>query len=374
MENNHQLFFALLRAAMTGEQFEAAPTDEAWADIFNIAKQQSVVGVCYSAMSRLPKEQLPPMKQMVKWVNAAEVIRKMNELLNNEAARLTQLFAEQGRQTAILKGQANARLYPDTMSRQVGDIDIWVDGGKESVIALLKKMGLTDDEHLSAYDPEHATANYHHVHLPTTKDHITVEVHYRPSSGIYNPITNRRLQQWMELEIKNTTRVELGFNVPTIKFALIMQLAHIQHHFLVEGIGLRQICDYYCLLKNATEDDRRAVAEVIKPLGLRHSAEALMWVLGEMLHLEKEKMYCKKDSYRGEWMLREMMEGGNFGRSAKRKKTNNDILYSLRKHKHIWQLVPFAPAEVLFLELKCMKDIIIRIPERIKYRKLSLRQ
>ena len=183
MENNHQLFFALLRAAMTGEQFEAAPTDEAWADIFNIAKQQSVVGVCYSAMSRLPKEQLPPMKQMVKWVNGAEVIRKMNELLNNEAARLTQLFAEQGRQTAILKGQANARLYPDTMSRQVGDIDIWVDGGKESVIALLKKMGLTDDEHLSAYDPEHATANYHHVHLPTTKDHITVEVHYRPSSG-----------------------------------------------------------------------------------------------------------------------------------------------------------------------------------------------
>lgn len=263
MENSYQLFFALLRAAMTGEQFEAAPTDEAWADIFNIAKQQSVVGVCYSAMSRLPNEQLPPMKQMVKWVNAAEVIRKMNELLNNEAALLTQLFAEQGRQTAILKGQANARLYPDTLSRQVGDIDIWVDGGKESVIALLK---------------------------------------------------------------------------------------------------------------NATEDDRRAVAEMIKPLGLRHSAEALMWVLGEMLHLEKEKMYCKKDSYRGEWMLREMMEGGNFGRSAKRKKTNNDILYSLRKHKHIWQLVPFAPAEVLFLELKCMKDIIIRIPERIKYRKLSLRQ
>jgi hypothetical protein len=84
-------------------------------------------------------------------------------------------------------------------------------------------------------------------------------------------------------------------------------------------------------------------------------------------------MYCKKDSYRGEWMLREMMEGGNFGRSAKRMNTKNDFVYFLRKHKHLLQLVPFAPAEMLFLELLCMRDIVVRIPERIRHRKLSLR-
>ena len=32
-------------------------------------------------------------------------------------------------QTAILKGQANARLYPDKHARQPGDVDIWVEGG-----------------------------------------------------------------------------------------------------------------------------------------------------------------------------------------------------------------------------------------------------
>ena len=39
---------------------------------------------------------------------------------------------------AILKGQANARLYPDKFSRETGDIDIWVEGGRESVLALLQ--------------------------------------------------------------------------------------------------------------------------------------------------------------------------------------------------------------------------------------------
>ena len=36
--------------------------------------------------------------------------------------------------TFTLKGQANARLYPDKLSRQPGDIDLWVEGGYKSVV------------------------------------------------------------------------------------------------------------------------------------------------------------------------------------------------------------------------------------------------
>lgn len=375
MEHNYQLFFALLRTAMTDEPFEPVPSDQVWSDLFHIAGQQTVIGVCYTAFSRLSKEQLPPMQLMIRWMADAEDIRLMNELQNQEAARLTQLFSEQGRKTAILKGQANAQFYPDKMSRQVGDIDIWVEGGSKSVIAMLQEMGLLKELGKNSLDHK-PIAMYHHVNLPVTKDHIIVEVHFRPSPGNLNPFTNRRLQRWLEQEIKRTTSVTTdggAFFVPSICFALVMQLAHIQHHFLQEGLGMRHLCDYFLLLKNATEEDRQAVASVIRSFGLRHTAEALMWVLGEVLHLEEEKMYCKKDPYRGEWMLRVMMAGGNFGHSAQRLKTDSDIVYFLRKHKRLLQMVPFAPLEMLFLELNCLKDLLIRIPERIRYRKLSLR-
>lgn len=375
MEHNYQLFFALLRTAMTDEPFEPVSSDQVWSDLFHIAGQQTVIGVCYTAFSRLSKEQLPPMQLMIRWMADAEDIRLMNELQNQEAARLTQLFSEQGRKTAILKGQANAQFYPDKMSRQVGDIDIWVEGGSKSVIAMLQEMGLLKELGKNSLDHK-PIAMYHHVNLPVTKDHIIVEVHFRPSPGNLNPFTNRRLQRWLEQEIKRTTSVTTdggAFFVPSICFALVMQLAHIQHHFLQEGLGMRHLCDYFLLLKNATEEDRQAVASVIRSFGLRHTAEALMWVLGEVLHLEEEKMYCKKDPYRGEWMLRVMMAGGNFGHSAQRLKTDSDIVYFLRKHKRLLQMVPFAPSEMLFLELNCLKDLLIRIPERIRYRKLSLR-
>ena len=56
------------------------------------------------------------------------------------------LFEDEGHRTAILKGQANARLYPQPWSRQPGDIDIWVDGGKDKVMETVRRLGLLKGE------------------------------------------------------------------------------------------------------------------------------------------------------------------------------------------------------------------------------------
>ncbi|MBR4728659.1 MAG: nucleotidyltransferase family protein [Prevotella sp.] len=376
-----QLFFALLRAAMTGEgfvaeSFGASPTDalatEAeWTALYRMAKQQSLTGVIYTAVARLAREQQPPMALAMQWASEAETIRGLNSLLNSEAARLTRLFADHGRRSAVLKGQANARLYPDPISRQPGDIDIWMEGGRESVIELLRKMGLVDELARTAFEGK-ASASYHHVHLLPNEKGVTVEVHFRPSSGNFNPFTNRRLQRWVEQEILQTTVVPEGFNVPSMQFALVMQLAHIQHHFLDDGIGLRQICDYYLLLRNSSEEDRKAVAGLLKRFGLRRTAGALMWLLGEVLHLDDGLMLCETDSLRGEWMLHKVMEGGNFG------------YYSLTARYGVWQrffrtrwyrlkMMRFDFWEMFWREVSYWKTIFTTIPERIRYRSLSLR-
>lgn len=372
MECNYQPFFALLRLTMTGEQFDSVPTAEEWSELYQMAGIQSVTGLCYTAFPRLPKAQQPPVELMVRWMGEAEDIRRMNELQNQEAARLTRLFTEAGRRSAILKGQANARLYPDRLSRQVGDIDIWVEGGKKGVIALLMELGLVTELGSTSVDGK-PTASYHHVHLPPTKDHIVVEVHFRPSSGNFNPFTNRRLQRWLEQEIASSCQpVDEGFNVPSVRFALMMQLSHIQRHFLVGGIGLRHVCDYYWLLKNSSEEDRLEVAALLGSFGLRYTASALMWVLGEVLHLDEGLMLCPPDSYRGEWMLREIMAGGNFGHHAEREKHGTLRRVLAGRLRHL-KLMRFDFWEEFWVEVNFCKAVITTLPTRIKYRTLSLR-
>lgn len=381
------MFLALLRTVVTDEPFTAVPTKDDWTALYRMAWKQSMGGVLFAAVTQLPEEQLPPIDLKMQWMGDAETIRGLNKLLNDEAARLTKLFADEGRRSAILKGQANARLYPDPMTRQPGDIDIWVEGGRESVVALLRKVGLVGDEPLKLVDrPGRATASYHHVHLPENKQGVVVEVHFRPSSGNYNPFTNRRLQQWLEEEIKNSTAVqttppvgtppdsggeENTFNVPTMRFALMMQLAHIQRHFLAGGIGLRHVMDYFMLLRHASAEDRQTVTRMLKRFGLRHTAEALMWVLGEVFHLEPALMVGRTDSWRGKWMLRRIMEGGNFGQYAPQKQHGLWRNFVTARWEQV-KLMRFDFWEVLWIEIKFWKRFFELIPARIRYRTLSL--
>lgn len=364
------IIFALLRSALTGETFSLSLSEAEWADAYRMADEQSILGVCFEGVKRLDRSQQPPFEVLMQWAGDTELLRGLNQQLNAEAARLTSLFAAEGRKTAILKGQANARLYPDKLSRQPGDIDIWVEGGRESVIALLRKMGLTDDEQLSTFNPGHATASYHHVHLPTDDDGNVVEVHFRPSSGNICPWTNRRLQRYVEQEIQQVTLVDEGFCVPNFRFALIMQLAHIQRHYLSSGIGLRQLCDYCLLLQNATESDRQEVSALLRRLGLHHIAGAVMWLLGEVLHMDKGVMLCAPDDYRGPWMLRKVMAGGNFGQYSNKK--GNLLSRFLKARIQQFRMLPFDFTEMSWIIIDFWKTFFQRIPYRIKYRTWSL--
>lgn len=365
-------FFALVRAALKGGGQEMAPTpmtvtDEAWQRLYVMARQQSLLGLLFTVTGRMQM----PQSVAISWLSDAEQIRGLNQLQNNEAARLTRLFADKGRRSAILKGQANARLYPDPLSRQPGDIDIWVEGGRESVMALLAmpEMGF-DFQH-----PLSSVHYYHHVHLPPNEKGVSVEVHFRPSSGNFNPFTNRRLQKWLEKELRmpnSQQQVEQGFNVPSTRFALVMQLAHIQRHFLSSGIGLRQICDYYFLLTTSTEEDRSVVVPLLRSFGLHRGAGALMWVLCERLGLDGLLSLCKVDNRRGEWMYDAIMTGGNFGRYAPREQDPTLVRFA-KSRWHRLKMMRFDFWEVLWMEIRYWQTIFRTIPTRIKYRKISLR-
>ena len=338
-----------------------------WNDLHLECIKQLIASVIYRAICRLPRDQQPPLEIAFQWAGEAETVKGQNKLLNEEAARLTELFASQGRKTAVLKGPANARLYPDPYMRQAGDIDLWVEGGRESVFDLLKKMGYQI--------PEEDFGSSHHVHLYPAKNGIIVEIHYRPCTGTWNPFTRGRLLRYLEEKIPKAERVDEGFYAPSMKFALAMQLTHIQRHFVGEGIGFKQIIDYYILLKNSSEDDRREIASRLSYFGLAKVCRALMWIMGYVFGLDKSKMLCEPDEKYGKKMLAKIHNDGNFGVHAVDWAKESSMNFIVRWFKHRWGVLRnfwFAPVEVLGCELQYFIVFFKSIGFRIKRRKLSI--
>lgn len=359
------LFFALLRFSLGIDgDFPYRPTASEWGQLFTQARRQSLVGVMFEGLSRLSEDYFVvpnsqetdsqtyiPQQLAMQWANDAEVIAGLNSLQNIKAARMTELFEKHGHHTVILKGQANALLYPNPLSRQPGDIDIYVDGGFDSISATLEALGMSEGAV--------ATTSFH-FKLPPDEDGIEVEVHFKHSSKKGNPVTNERLQACLtQLLDDGAPLSDAGFRVPSIAFALTMQLAHISRHVIVSGIGLRQVTDYYLLLQSSTEDDRRQLAARLKELGLLELAGALMWVLGEVFRLPSEKMIITPDQKRGQWLLRCIVEGGNFGKHDKARRTGSrwqrGLKYVLRRLRLVW----FYPGDARYI----MRSII---PPRIR--------
>ena len=138
----------------------------------------------------------------------------------------------------VLKGQGNALMYPNPYSRTPGDIDVWIDASRERIMEYAqKKFELGDDIRLQ--------------HLETSLDGVPVELHFFPCS-MNNPIYHARLQKWFkrnaDLQCSHIVRLPDGAGdiaIPTTAFNVVYQLTHLYHHFFDEGIGMRQIIDYY---------------------------------------------------------------------------------------------------------------------------------
>ena len=366
LKKTDKLLFELLRFALdtTGELqcFKEAPSDAQWKVIYELAKRQCVRGVAFSGIKKLPENVRPARALLLRWSLDAEAIAGKNKLMDQEGARLTQIFEGAGRKNAILKGQANARLYPDVLSRQAGDIDIWVEGGRKNVSELLYKLDL-----LNAETDDHAYS-LHHIHLPETKDGIAVEVHFKPASGI--PFRNGALQEFLNEEIRKAEKVPEGFYSPSIKFALLMQMAHLQQHFYSGGLGLRQYMDYLMLLRHSTESDRSAAVAVMKRLSMMRACGAVMWLLQQVFGLEQGLMLCAPDRGRGERLLKLALAFGNFGQYKSKPKNVFVRWYKDRLQALSW--LPFDPVNAIFKELKYWRATISLIPKRVKRRRIAL--
>ena len=242
VSKQHQIFFDFLRFCIGSESEIPSSLKEAdWKELYRIAQKQCLVGILFDGIQKLPPTEVGMSKNLLlQWITQSQMLEKANVRLNDAAIQVSEWFRKKGFRTCILKGQGNALLYPNGLHRTPGDIDIWVEGGDKRVISFVRSIS------------PHEKACYHHIEFPSYKG-VEVEVHYRPSFLLCF-WHNRKLQKYYERvkEEQFSHRVKLGeqgeIAIPTVEFNLIFQLTHIYAHLMNEGIGLRQLLDYYYVL------------------------------------------------------------------------------------------------------------------------------
>ena len=216
-----------------------------WQELYSFASKQALLGLSFEGIERLGKEYPEELKRnpigrelLMTWMGKAQQIRRQNMKVNAVASKLYSMLREDGLRCCILKGQGNALIYPNAYSRNPGDIDVWVNASRERIMEYAqKKFELGDDIRLQ--------------HLETSLDGVPVELHFFPCS-MNNPIYHARLQKWFrrnaDLQCSHIVGLPDGAGdiaIPTTAFNVVYQLTHLYHHFFDEGIGMRQIIDYY---------------------------------------------------------------------------------------------------------------------------------
>ena len=402
MLKQQKIFFDFLRFCIgSAKEIPGFLKEVDWKELYAIAKKQCLVGVLFDGIKKLPAEHVEMKKELLlQWMAESQMLEKANVRLNDAAIQVSEWFRKKGFRTCILKGQGNALMYPNPYSRTPGDIDIWVEGEDKRVISFVRSIS------------PHEKACYHHIEFPSYKG-VEVEVHYRPSFLLCF-WHNRKLQKYYERvkEEQFSHRVMFGAQrevaIPTVEFNLIFQLTHIFSHLMNEGIGLRQLLDYYYVLcdfykvyqnfskthpssltlkggstafpkplspqgtgdvtalrcseplrskvggpskvsPNCAGWDRLGVLQKeLKELGLWKFAGGIMYIMQEVFGMPASRLIVPPNEKYGRFVLNEVLEAGNFGRHDARNRFGRSQLgHNLQRVYRDMRLVRYFPAEAL---------------------------
>ena len=329
MKKGEKQLLALIRIAIhPKDRIPVVLTEEVidWEEIFEESKKQSLMGIAFIGFKvwnasdfEMKYKKNIDKRLLTQWAGICEKIREDNLLLNKRTAQVCKNFAKEGFRTSVMKGQGNALLYGDILSlmRSSGDIDVWVEGGFHKVYDYVRKVSPP------------TRVNELEMDFNVFSD-AEVEVHYRPFI-LRHPFRNRKLQVFFNKQAdacfdhhvslqaynKDGEAEMVDAFVTTLTFNLVHQLAHIHLHLFTEGVGLRQVMDYYYLLVHAetelSQEEKDEVISVVHSIKLDILAKALSWILSEYLGLEKKFQLWKPNKDDGEFLLEEIMQSGNFG-------------------------------------------------------------
>lgn len=354
------VFLELIRVAIgVQKNLSHTPTEQEWQAVNDEIIKQALLGVCTYGMKLLPEEQRPPVHLYKKWVLLSAVIQQKNKQLNDLCLKIERKLADIQFSACVLKGQGVGIYYGNLAEfRMSGDIDVWLWPQKEDGV-IDATVGRSERRRriLSFVWSKNRDCKpvYHNVAVKV-KNKVVVEFHFTPS-WFFSPIHNARLQHWMESkaleQFANTATLTTGERIcaTTLDFNRIHILLHIYRHLFGEGIGLRQVLDYYFVLRATDQYDKAEYMRIVRSLGVGRFASAMMWILKTQFGLEDRFLLCETNETEGKFLFSEMIAAGSFGHFDERidrRRYNGFVGTFFKRVRRNLRFIRHYPSEVLW--------------------------
>ena len=306
MDNSERIIIDILKVGIAKE-----PLIIDWDDIDleEVHHELGMQAISPMAFKWLDQSVITDQKLRGSWIDEILItIYSWNAMLH-EQDKLVNLLNRSGFKFVIMKGFANAALYPKPELRMSGDIDFLVEWDKyEEVYKLLLQNGY---ELVGEKDDKK-----HHVALK--KNSIMYELHRQPGGT--------RRKQWWQVDFfqKGLQQAECitlkGYTFPTFSVLHngIMLLVHTRAHF-ASGIGLRHLLDWLMYADKYLTDEFWNTE--MKPIAEKFKVDELAAAMsrcGQLYFgLLQGRSWCDYiDDIFCENIITYMLKQGDFGKKA----------------------------------------------------------
>lgn len=334
LDNNTQVFLELVSAGLwadtTVHDSWLKGRDNSsvkWEEIYRLASEQSVLGLVLAGIEISKVKS--PQKLLLQMVGEVQMLEQQNKAMNKFIAELIERLRKVDIYTLLVKGQGIAQCYGRPLWRSCGDVDLLLsDGNYECAQKYLIPLA----DHV---DPEDKKFK----HLGMTIGGWIVELH-----GTMHTDMSRRVNKGIDDvqdnlffggEVRSWNNGGTTVFLPSSDNDVIIVFTHILEHFFVEGVGLRQVCDWCRLLWTYKDSLNYGLLESrIKRMGLMTEWKAFGALAVNTLGMPREAMPFYDSSFhnRGQQVLARIMRSGNMGH-------NNDLSYRAKYSGLTYKLV-----------------------------------
>ena len=363
LDKNTQAFFALMRAGLwTDAETNFDLNDNAnfdgkvdWEKVYQLAGEQSVVGLVLAGIERYNKLndnarspsplglsknlnfddnanhtnqlidnegdsqlglrstlrlELPPQELLLQWIGEVQILEQQNKAMNEFVAKLIEKLSKEDVYAILVKGQGIAQCYEKPLWRASGDVDLLLDAKNyEKAKAYLTTKA-------DSVDPEYTSESHLSMMIKDYVVELHGSMHTRLSKSIDSFVDNVQDGTFKKQKVRSWRNGAIEVSLPAPDEDIIFVFTHIIKHFFLEGIGLRQICDWCRLLWTYKDTLNHGLLEKrIRKMGLMSEWKAFAALAVDSLGMPKEAMpfYDSRFKVKGERILEFVLEMGNFG-------------------------------------------------------------
>ena len=329
MNSCQQAFFELLRAGLWEKNVELqkyGSTD--FDEIMRFAEEQSVVGLVTAGLEHVQDVKVPQ-EVLLQFIGQSLQIEQQNLAMNEFVAKLIGRLRKEEVYAILVKGQGVAQCYEKPLWRASGDVDLLLSGENYQKAK----------DVLTPIAGEVAGENEAKKHQAFVIKGYDVELHGRMPFSMSRQVDKVINEAQKDVFYGGSVRSWMNGNtsvfLPSPDNDVIFVFTHFLHHFFIEGVGLRQICDWCRLLWTFKESLNYELLEKrILKAGLMTEWKVFASLAVNTLGITSDAMpfYDSRFKSKGEKVLKRVMKSGNFGH-------NNDLSYRAKYTGVTYKLV-----------------------------------